>query len=667
MCILSNNCFFFEEALLHSDLFIYKSYNLAFADIEMKSNRKTEKHVGTRKEKEKKKISSCSKTSLICHVITDYVIILFIFFVLCVAAAVLRYFQINTLDYNKCQGMILTVDNVRCDGQQICKGSVENKEISVSNSSLYNCTQFKNNTLQCTTCQQQNGLPTINPYTLGMWALLGFYFLCSSIFMIFHCVGSLPCLSALKNYFKLFVIAFFYPVPVSTDVKNKWKVELITVKFIAWEYAGCDTLWAGILTCFCDRLESRFGKYRTRYFRRIRKEYQQNVKRLNEYQQKEYQQNVNQQNVNQQNVNQQNVNQQNINQQNVNQQNVNQQNVNSTVQDPNVCSDVEMRPYTCCSVPNFIWAVAVMLFIPLTVIIIALTIDTESIELPKKIIAAVLGGGATLTFLFSVTKLLFSLSKSAKSHIENLQRQMFRPDIKQELGFMHLVKQEVHLLNELIGFMENFEGKNFRFLLLVDDLDRCEKQKVLKMLEAVSILLSEPNTRFISLIAVDPRIVVKSVELSVDVIIHDSRINGHEYLKKIIHLPFWLPEMDDSKVKKLVQSYMLSEESKSSCKSACEKECTCEPGTSSPKNGSRPVDRGGNETTNQDVNPETNAVKEKIQCAFKMALRQIQNCPKHVCHNPRSIKRICNVLNMTMRLYVSKRKSPRPVDIRKLV
>ena len=476
---------------------------------------------------------------------------------------------------------------------------VGEKEIMFSNSSLYNYSQIRNGTQ--TRESETNSLSAV-----GLWTLFGF-----SCFITLIVVGII-CECNCRWLKKLFLIAYFYPLPISDD---DMEVELIKVKFDAWEYAGCDTLWAGIITCLCDKLEERFGEYPSRYFRRIKDEYKKKVDPISQSRSKP------------------------------------------------CCKSMYgyMMPYTCCCIPKYIWILAaVPLFFP--VVILPILFSLESL---KHLFTGILGAIATVSFTVCVIKLSFFLSKSTKSYIEILQRKMSRPDFKEELGFMHLVKQEVELLNALVGFMENFERKRFRIVLLVDDLDRCENIKVLKMLEAISILLSEPNTRFISLIAVDPRVVVKSLELTVikDFIKDDSSINGHEYLKKIIHLPIWLPEMEDDKVNKLVESYMPSEEIRGTQQEGThggQDEPT--PGTSM-NDPSRATSRGstGHENIELDV---LNNVDED---AFKKALTEIKAEPQHVCHNPRSVKRICNVLNLAIRLYTFKGQGTSEENIKRLV
>ena len=45
------------------------------------------------------------------------------------------------------------------------------------------------------------------------------------------------------------------------------KIRVITVEFNAWEYSGCDYLWAGIVTNLGSRIEDYFGTWTVRLCR----------------------------------------------------------------------------------------------------------------------------------------------------------------------------------------------------------------------------------------------------------------------------------------------------------------------------------------------------------------------------------------------------------------
>jgi len=65
---------------------------------------------------------------------------------------------------------------------------------------------------------------------------------------------------------------------------------------------------------------------------------------------------------------------------------------------------------------------------------------------------------------------------------------------------------------------------------------------VKSVLESVSILLSDRSSPFVCIIAIDSRVAINCFAIKEE---EDDRpiVNGHEYLKKIINLPFCLPEV----------------------------------------------------------------------------------------------------------------------------
>ena len=598
-------------------------------------NRSTEEGMNKKKEE-----GNPYRFTVKCHVTTIVTVLLLL---LCVVyVAFVPYFKSKMVEKDICQGSFQKIE-VKCWDEKNCTGFV-NKQITLfNNSSLYNCSKPMNNTVQCIYCLAENDSHL-------MWLWLGPPLVCFILFLVVivcHCPRVEHCckavVSSIKTIYEFFLTVFFYPLPTADNDKRTWKVEFITLKFCAWEYAGCDKIWAGIITCLCDKLEEKFGQYRSRYFRKNREDYKM---------------------------------------------------VKSEMFNPSCYK--HMRPYTCCCVPKFILAlvmIVIVLFLPLVITIIAFSIESQ----PAKItVSGIVVGVAVVPFIPFAVKLLLNLKKPIKSYIESLQQEMSRPNFKDELGFMHLVKQEVQLLNDLTEFMENYEQKHFRIVLIVDDLDRCEERKVMKMLQAISILLSEPNTRFISLIAVDPRVLVKSLELSVDVIREDARINGHEYLKKIIHLPLWLPEMGGDEVTKFVKAYMPSEDDQveeathadggpsnsknddgdtsnsknadggpSNSKNADGRPSISKNSDGGPSNSknadggpsnSKNSDGGPSNSKNADGGPSNSQNADGGPDSLKKALEVLcERCKlQHICRNPRSVKRICNVLNLAMRLYVSK-------------
>uniref|UniRef100_H2YLT8 KAP NTPase domain-containing protein n=1 Tax=Ciona savignyi TaxID=51511 RepID=H2YLT8_CIOSA len=112
-----------------------------------------------------------------------------------------------------------------------------------------------------------------------------------------------------------------------------------------------------------------------------------------------------------------------------------------------------------------------------------------------------------------------------------------------ELGFMNKVKDEVKIIEKLVRCLRFTHSKNYKIIISIDDLDRCPHEKVKSVLEAVNILLSDRSSPFVCLIALDSRVAVKCIEEDMGAALLKANVNGHEYLKKIINLPFCLPEL----------------------------------------------------------------------------------------------------------------------------
>ena len=57
------------------------------------------------------------------------------------------------------------------------------------------------------------------------------------------------------------------PKSDSTSRPKDTNIRVITVEFNAWEYSGCDQLWAGIVTNLGTTVEEYFGKWKVRLCR----------------------------------------------------------------------------------------------------------------------------------------------------------------------------------------------------------------------------------------------------------------------------------------------------------------------------------------------------------------------------------------------------------------
>ena len=114
---------------------------------------------------------------------------------------------------------------------------------------------------------------------------------------------------------------------------------------------------------------------------------------------------------------------------------------------------------------------------------------------------------------------------------------------------LQAVKGEVHLLLEMVRCLDSFTGQQSRLVVVVDGLDSCEQSKVLSVLDAVHMLFSDPGSPFILLLAIDPHVITKAIELNLNRAYSDTSIGGNTYLRNIVHLPFFLQNSGLRKVK----------------------------------------------------------------------------------------------------------------------
>ncbi len=88
---------------------------------------------------------------------------------------------------------------------------------------------------------------------------------------------------------------------------------------------------------------------------------------------------------------------------------------------------------------------------------------------------------------------------------------------------------------EMVG---KADAERVRFLILVDDLDRCLPDTTISILESIKHHLSVPNCIFV--LAVNGRVVYQAIRRKYG----SEGIDGREYLEKILNYAFYVPEID---------------------------------------------------------------------------------------------------------------------------
>ncbi|XP_043999072.1 kinase D-interacting substrate of 220 kDa B isoform X3 [Gambusia affinis] len=116
-------------------------------------------------------------------------------------------------------------------------------------------------------------------------------------------------------------------------------------------------------------------------------------------------------------------------------------------------------------------------------------------------------------------------------------------------GFMKVLKHEVEMMSKMAKTIDGFTQNQTRMTVIIDGLDACEQDRVLQMLDTVRVLFSKGP--FISIFASDPHIIIKAINQNLNSVLRDSNINGHDYMRNIVHLPVFLNSRGLSRAKKL--------------------------------------------------------------------------------------------------------------------
>merc|ERR1719347_608610 len=159
---------------------------------------------------------------------------------------------------------------------------------------------------------------------------------------------------------------------------------------------------------------------------------------------------------------------------------------------------------------------------------------------------AVILGVIIVANIYTIGQTLNAVLFSQRTH---LQRAVAKHDLVQSEGYLQAVKKEVNLLHEMVKSLDAFSGQQSRMIVVVDGLDSVEQRKVLSVLDTVHTLFSDPGSPFIIVLAIDPHVIIKAIELNLNQVFSDTSIGGHAYLRNMVHLPFFLQNAGLRKVK----------------------------------------------------------------------------------------------------------------------
>ena len=165
-----------------------------------------------------------------------------------------------------------------------------------------------------------------------------------------------------------------------------------------------------------------------------------------------------------------------------------------------------------------------------TILLSALLTEDAFVDLFGEIAIYSAFGLTIATIIPSIVQLIITLCKDKGSEIMKGAK-----NISEQVGFMGDVRDELELICDFVKM------KRAKFAVFIDDLDRCPPKKIVDMVDASMLLLSNLDYPFLTFITIDPRIIVKSIESTYDDVFHECGITGFEYLDKLIQIPFSIP------------------------------------------------------------------------------------------------------------------------------
>ncbi|XP_063174593.1 NTPase KAP family P-loop domain-containing protein 1 isoform X1 [Chroicocephalus ridibundus] len=275
----------------------------------------------------------------------------------------------------------------------------------------------------------------------------------------------------------LWYLAFYKPIITESHLRRK-NIEFIFIRFSAWQYAGCDKLWAGLVTTLCDSIRHHFGALPLSVYHVMGTR----PRFASGFSQKEW----------------------------------------------------VLKTGTCLK----LWGLLFVLGAGLTILLVALLVpgikDHHALKVVGSAVTSLSGSGLALG-AFSILKNLLISEKQKIERLTNSEK------FTSQLGFMSKVRNEVEVLVDFLSFMEIFERRRLRVVLEITSLDICYPEKVAGVLNAMNTLLSEANTPFIFILAVDPSVIVPCLEQTG--CMKGLADNGYLYLNRTVTLPFSIPEM----------------------------------------------------------------------------------------------------------------------------
>ncbi|NWS31185.1 KDIS Kinase, partial [Polioptila caerulea] len=203
---------------------------------------------------------------------------------------------------------------------------------------------------------------------------------------------------------------------------------------------------------------------------------------------------------------------------------------------------------TCC-LPSFVIFLFILSCVVSAIALLAI-FNVESANMTVNVVLITVTCIVGLAFFLNCRtwwQVMDSVLNSQRKRLHSAASKLHK--LKSE-GFMKVLKCEVELMAKMAKTIDSFTQNQTRLVVIIDGLDACEQDKVLQMLDTVRVLFSKGP--FIAIFASDPHIIIKAINQNLNSVLRDSNINGHDYMRNIVHLPVFLNSRGLSNAKKLM-------------------------------------------------------------------------------------------------------------------
>ncbi|XP_076987598.1 NTPase KAP family P-loop domain-containing protein 1 [Tamandua tetradactyla] len=279
----------------------------------------------------------------------------------------------------------------------------------------------------------------------------------------------------------LWYLVFLQPVITEVHLRRK-NVQFLFIRFSAWQYAGTDKLWAGLVTTLCEGIRHHYGALPFSVYSVLG---------------------------------------------------------NKPATSPSFCQrEWHCRRRVCLG----LLALLAALGIGVGLLYLSLSGRAPGHGAASGNLLRAFGGAATTLSGSGLIMAVYSVGKHLfVSQRKKIERLVSREKFGSQLGFMCEVKKEVELLTDFLCFLEIYQRRRLRIVLELTGLDTCYPERVVGVLNAINTLLSDSHAPFIFILVVDPSILAACLESASSM--KGTADNGYHFLNRIVTLPFSVPVM----------------------------------------------------------------------------------------------------------------------------